>query len=60
MAAASLAKSFRSTPGVGTSSGSAISRTSFFYLSSGDVDVGLKTSYHWRIFEVVEGNKSGS
>jgi hypothetical protein len=40
-----LSGSFRSAPRVGTSRRSAVSRTSFFNLSSGDPDVGLKTSY---------------
>jgi hypothetical protein len=46
LAAASLARMFRSAPGVGTCYGSAVSRTCFFDLSGGDADVGLKTSYH--------------
>jgi hypothetical protein len=45
LATASLSGSFRSTPRVGTSRRSVVSRTSFFNLSSGDPDVGLKTSY---------------
>jgi hypothetical protein len=53
LAAATLARPFRSNFGVGTSSGSDVSWTTFFDLSSGDADVGLKTSYLWRVFEVV-------
>jgi hypothetical protein len=53
LAATSLVRMFRSAPGIGTCRGSTISRTSFFNLGSGDEDVSLKTSYRWRIFEVV-------
>jgi hypothetical protein len=53
LATASLARMFRSASGIGTCRGSTISRTSFFNLGSGDADVSLKTSYRWRIFEVV-------
>jgi hypothetical protein len=53
LAATSLARTFRSTPGVGACCGSAVSRTSFFDLSSGDSNVGLETSDYWRIFEVI-------
>jgi hypothetical protein len=49
----SLARMFRSAPGIGTRHGSTISRSSFFNLGSGDADVSLKTSYRQRIFEVV-------
>jgi hypothetical protein len=45
LAAASLVKSFRFTPGVGPSRGSAVSGTSFFDLSNDDENVGLKMSY---------------
>jgi hypothetical protein len=48
-----LARMFQSAPGVGTYCGSTVPRTSFFNLGGGDADVSLKTSYHWRIFEVV-------
>jgi hypothetical protein len=48
-----LARTLRSTPGVGTCCRSAVSRTSFFDLCSCDADVGLETSDHWRIFEVI-------
>jgi hypothetical protein len=48
-----LARTFQSAPGVGTCCRSTVSRTSFFDLGSGDADVSLKTSYRWRIFEVV-------
>jgi hypothetical protein len=53
LAETSLARTFRSAPGIGTCCGSAIPKTSFFDLGSGDTDVGLKTSYCRRIFEVV-------
>jgi hypothetical protein len=53
LAATSLARTFRSAPRVRACYGSAISRTSFFDLSDGDADIGLKTSYRRRIFEVV-------
>jgi hypothetical protein len=53
LATTSLARTFRSTPGVGTCCGSAVSRTSFFDLSSGDANIGLETSDRWRIFEVI-------
>jgi hypothetical protein len=43
-----LARTFRST-----TFRSAVSRTSFFDLCSGDTNIGLKTSYRRRIFEVV-------
>jgi hypothetical protein len=39
-----LARTFRSTPGVGACCGSVVSRTSFFDLCSGDANVGLNTS----------------
>jgi hypothetical protein len=48
-----LARMFRSTPGVGTCCGSAVSKTSFFNLGGGNTEVSLKTSYRQRIFEVV-------
>jgi hypothetical protein len=53
LAATSLARTFRSTPRVGTCCGSAVSRTSFFDLRGGDANVGLETSDRWRIFEVI-------
>jgi hypothetical protein len=53
IAAASLARTFRSTPGVGTCCRSTVSRASFFNMSSGDTDISLKTSYHRSILEVV-------
>jgi hypothetical protein len=53
LAATSLVRTFRSTPGVGTCCRSAVSRASFFDLCSGDVNVGLKMSDCWRIFEVI-------
>jgi tetrahydromethanopterin S-methyltransferase subunit D len=53
LATASLARMFRSAPGVGTCRGSTISRTSFLNLSGGGTDVSLETSYCRRIFEVV-------
>jgi hypothetical protein len=53
LAVTSLERTFRSTLGVGTCCGSAVSRTSLFDLCSGDTNVGLKTSYRRRIFEVV-------
>jgi hypothetical protein len=42
-----LARMFRSAPGP------TISKTSFFDLGGGDMDVSLETLYHKRIFEVV-------
>jgi hypothetical protein len=56
----SLARALRSTSGVGTCRGSAVSRTSFFDLSSYDADIGLEASDHWEIFEVIQSGKSGS
>jgi hypothetical protein len=56
----SLAWTLRSTSGVRTCCRSAVSRTSFFDLSSGDADVGLETPDHWGIFEVIQSSKSGS
>jgi hypothetical protein len=44
---------FRSAPGVGTCCRSTVPRTSFFNLGGSNADVGLKTSYRRRIFEVV-------
>jgi hypothetical protein len=52
LATTSLARTFQSTPGVGTCCGSTVSGTSFFDLSGDDTDIGLKTSDRWRIFEV--------
>jgi hypothetical protein len=43
-----LARTLRSTSGLGSYCGFAVSGTSFFDLSSGDVNIGLKTSYHRR------------
>jgi hypothetical protein len=60
LAMTSLARTLRSASGVGTCRGSAVSRTSFFDLSSGDADVGLETPNHWRIFEVILSGKSSS
>jgi signal transduction histidine kinase len=53
LAATSLARMYRSTPRVGTYCRSNVSRTSFFDLCSGDMNVGLETSDRWRIFEVI-------
>jgi hypothetical protein len=55
-----LARAHRSASRVGTYCGSAVSRTSFFNLSSCDADVGLEASDHWGIFEVIQSCKSGS
>jgi hypothetical protein len=60
LAATSLVGTFRSTPGVGTCYGSAVSRTYFFNLGSGDMNIGLETSDRWRIFKVIWSGKSGS
>jgi hypothetical protein len=60
LATTSLAPTLRSASGVGTCCGSAISRTSFFDLSSCDTDIGLEASDHWGIFEVIQRGKSGS
>jgi hypothetical protein len=59
LAMMSLAWALRSASGVGTCGGSAISRTSFFDLSSCDADIGLEASDHWGIFEVIQSGKSG-
>jgi hypothetical protein len=48
-----LVRMFRYAPRVRTYGGSAISMTSFFDLGGGDTDISLKTSYRWRILEVV-------
>jgi hypothetical protein len=53
LAMTSLARTLRSTHGVGTCCGSTVSRTSFFDLSSDDENVGLDMSDRWRIFEVI-------
>jgi hypothetical protein len=53
LATTSLARTFRSTPRVGTCCGSAVSGTSFFDLGDGDTNVGLKMLDRRRIFEVV-------
>jgi hypothetical protein len=47
-----LARTLQSASGVGSCCGFVVSGTSFFDLSSGDVNIGLKTSYHRRIFKV--------
>jgi hypothetical protein len=60
LATTSLARTLRSTSRVRTCCRSAVSRTSFFDLSSGDMDVGLETPDHWGIFEVIQSRKSGS
>jgi hypothetical protein len=52
VAMASLARMFRSTPRVGTCGRSAVSRTSFFDLCSGDAEVGLETSYYRGVSEL--------
>jgi hypothetical protein len=49
----SLARTLRSASRVRTCCGSAVSRTSFFDLSSSDANVGLEMPDHWRIFEVI-------
>jgi hypothetical protein len=46
IATASLARMFQSTPGLGTCGQSAVSRTSFFVLCNGDVEVGMETLYY--------------
>jgi hypothetical protein len=53
LAAASLARMFRSAPGVRTCCGSTVSRASFFDLGSGNVNIYLKTLDRRRIFKVV-------
>jgi hypothetical protein len=60
LATASLARTLRSASGVGTCCGSAVSRTSFFNMSSCYADVGLEASDHWGIFEVIQSGKSSS
>jgi hypothetical protein len=52
VATTSLARMFQSSPGVGTCGRSAVSRASFFDLSSGDAEVGLETSYYRSVFEL--------
>jgi hypothetical protein len=59
LATTSLARALQSTSGVRTCCGSTVARTSFFDLSSGDENVGLETSNHWGIFEVIQSSKSG-
>jgi hypothetical protein len=53
LATTSLARTLRSTSGVGTCWRSAVSGTSFFDLSGCNTDVGLEAPDHWRIFEVI-------
>jgi hypothetical protein len=53
LATTSLTRTLRSASGVGTCCGSAVSKTSFFDLSSGDANIGLETSDHWRIFKMI-------
>jgi hypothetical protein len=48
-----LARTFQSTPGVGTCCGSTVSKTSFFDMCIDNANVGLVTSDCWRIFEVI-------
>jgi hypothetical protein len=60
LATTSLVRALRYASGVGTCCGSAVSRTTFFDLSSCDADVGLEASDHWGIFEVIQSGKSGS
>jgi hypothetical protein len=56
----SLARTLRSSSGVRTCRGSAVSRTSFFDLSGCNVNVGLEVPDHWGIFKVIENGKSGA
>jgi hypothetical protein len=53
LATTSLARTLRSSSGVRTCCGSAVSGASFFDLSSGDADFCIETSDHWEIFEVI-------
>jgi hypothetical protein len=53
LALTSLARTLRSSSGVGTCCRFAVSRTSFFNLSSCDADIGLEAANHWGIFEVI-------
>jgi hypothetical protein len=53
LATTSLARTHRSASGLGTSCGSAVSKTSFFDLSDCNADVGLEAPDHWEIFEVI-------
>jgi hypothetical protein len=46
LATTSLVRALRSSSGVGTCYGSAVSRTSFFDLSSCDANIGLEASNH--------------
>jgi hypothetical protein len=60
LATTSLARMLRPSSGVGTCYRPAVSRTSFFNLSSYYANVGLEASDHWGIFEVIQSGKSGS
>jgi hypothetical protein len=53
LASTSLSRTLRSSSGIGTCRGSAVSRASFFDLSGCNTDIGLKVPDCWRIFEVV-------
>jgi hypothetical protein len=53
LAPTSLVRTFRYTPEVGTCYRSAVSRTSFFDLCSGDANGGLEMLNRWRMFEVI-------
>jgi hypothetical protein len=53
LATTSLARTLRSTSGIGTCYRSTVSGTSFLDLSSCNTDVGLEAPNRWRIFKVV-------
>jgi hypothetical protein len=53
LASTSLSRTLRSAPGIGTCRRSAVSRSSFFDLSSCNTDISLEAPDCWRIFEVV-------
>jgi hypothetical protein len=53
LATTSLARTLRSSSGIGTYCRSTVSRASFLDLSSCDTDVGLEAPDRWRIFKVV-------
>jgi hypothetical protein len=53
LATTSLSRALRSSSGIGACRRSAVSRASFFDLSSCNTDIGLETPDCWRIFKVV-------
>jgi hypothetical protein len=53
LATTSLSGALRSASAIGARRRSAVSRTSFFDLSSCNTNIGLEALYRWRIFKVV-------